>query len=200
MRLIIRWRCGDTDRWGEQLGQTTALCSGVFMPFKCHIGKFYSYIKTRLATRSASGFGAVFEVRSVNDVWSTRSGFLFCFYFIFLFFLNCPLPDGSGKKGGFHRGLRRLGEVDVTGRCLLTRFIKSDWNTFFWSRPTPETCPSHARPRIVGGRRWEIHRRGGEQKYWGLFVCKKEGRGDRSVFDPSQDAQTMALLCFPPGI
>lgn len=92
-------------------------------------------------------------------------------YFCFIF-LSPPPPDGSEK--GFSPRLQRLGEVDVTGRCLLTRFIKTDWKHGipFWSQPTPETCPSHARLGSSACAR-EIHRRGGEQKYWGLFSVRR---------------------------
>lgn len=120
-------------------------------------------------------------------------------YFVLFFFL-IP-PPLTAVKRGFSPRLQRLGEVDVTGRCLLTRFIKTDWKHGIplWSRPTPETCPSHARPGSSacaggGGRdppeRWRT-------KILGPVQCKKEGCGYRSVFDPSQDAQTMALLCPP---
>lgn len=88
MRLIIRWRCGDTSRWDGQTHSTASLVC--FYAFHWQIGKFSNRRMKTLATLSANGFEAVYtEVRDYG--WSTR---LFlslspdCNYTLRVFFLQ----------------------------------------------------------------------------------------------------------------
>lgn len=128
--------------------------------------------KNTLATRSANGFDAVFEVRSVNYAWSTRSCFPFCFFSPFSL-----TPLTAIKNSEVFADVATSVEVDVTGRCLLTPFNKTEWKygAPFLIATNSRNVPASRTHEIRGVRetrpwmRSTGARRGCEQKYWGLF-------------------------------
>lgn len=132
MRLIIRWRCGDTNRWDRQLRQTTVLFLYVFLLLTVTLGSFISTRMKTLATLSASGLEAVFEVCPVNYAWSTRS----CL-FLLMTIINIEVFRDSATSM----------EVDVTRQCLLIsyRSLKRKLEYLCWLQWTPEMYHPHAR-------------------------------------------------------
>lgn len=164
MRLIIRWRCGDTSRWDGQTHSTASLVC--FYAFHWQIGKFSNRRMKTLATLSANGFEAVYtEVRDYG--WSTR---LFlslspdCNYTLRVFFYRHCHVCWSGRDGTVFVDAMQLNETIVEIWKIVTLLIMMN------SRNVPSLTHVTYLGVHGGGPR---HSAGYEEKILGLFsVCE----------------------------
>lgn len=121
----------------------------------------------------------------VNYVWSTRS-----------FFFGFSLTAIKNSK--VFTDIATSVMWDVTGRCLLTRFNKTEWKygmpLILINSRNASVSRTH---RISACTKRSLGTVEDVNKYIGPIQCKNTACVYWSVFDLSQDMQTMALLCFP---